>query len=123
MDKLAFGWTWDCLVDYTNLVGKIEDYNQKYDVKVIGESLFKRKIFAVEKVVDPSLSTAILVASCHAREHITTDLVCKFLDEGLFDETLDFNVSVIPMENPDGVELCCHGAPSAPLSERENLID
>lgn len=110
-------------MDYTKLIEKIEVYKQKYDVKIIGESLFKRKIFAVEKVVDPSLSTAILVASCHAREHITTDLVCKFLDDGLFDEICEFNVSVVLMENPDGVELCCHGLKSAPLSERDNLID
>lgn len=94
---------------YCELLKKLENYKLKYKVSVIGETIQKRKIFAVEKIVDENFFTAIFVAAVHAREYISTDLLCKFLDEGLFDDIDKFNISFILMANPDGVELCYSG--------------
>jgi len=110
-------------MDYQSLLSKIEVYERKYNVLVIGESLFGRKIFAVERNVDTNLATAIFVASVHARENITTDLLCKYLDDGVFDAVKDFNISFILMANPDGVELSKNGIDSVPFQMREFLID
>lgn len=109
-------------MNYNSLLLKIEEYKQKYDVSVIGKSLFGRKIFAVERTLNKDFATAIFVAGIHAREHITTDLVCKMLDENLFDEIKDFNLSFVLMANPDGVELSAKGLLSAPKETRASLV-
>ncbi len=109
-------------MDYNRLLEKIEIYKQNYNVKILGYSHFNRPIYAVERVLNQHFSTALLVASTHAREHITTDIVCEMIDSGLFDNITDFNISFILMANPDGVELCINGIESAPEDERQNLI-
>lgn len=102
-------------MDYLTLCQKAEKYKSFYGVYSIGKSLFGREIFAVE-TPSSGFSTAFLVAGVHAREHITTDLVCRMLDDRLF-EGLPFKVTVIPMLNPDGVELCSKGLVSLPFEE------
>lgn len=99
-------------MNYQQLLTKIENYKNKYNVKVIGQTSLGRKIYAVEKCVDKNFSTAIFVASVHAREYVATDLLCKFLDDGLFDNIKNFNITFILMANPDGVELCYYGLSS-----------
>lgn len=97
---------------YNELLKKIEKYKKKYRVNIIGETSQKRKIYAVEKIVDEKFFTAIFVGAVHAREYISTDLLCRFLDDGLFDKIDKFNISFVLMANPDGVELCCGGLDS-----------
>ena len=109
-------------MDYKTLLKKISFYEKKYNIKTIGNTLFNRKIIAVEIVKNKQFSTAFLVAGIHAREYITTDLVCKMLDENLFDDINKFNISILIMANPDGVELVKNGINSAPFFYRENLI-
>lgn len=109
-------------MDYKTLLKKIEIYKTKYNVKVIGKSLFQRNIFAVERIICPAFSTAFLVGSVHARENITTDLLCQMLDDNLFDEITDFNVALVLMANPDGVELAINGLDSVPEIFREKLL-
>lgn len=109
-------------MDYISLIKKIDLYKQKYVVKLIGETYFKRKIMAVEIIKNNNNPTAILNASIHAREFITSDLVCKMIDDCLFDSIENFNVSIIIMANPDGVELVKNGIKSAPENERNNLL-
>ena len=82
-------------MDYSALLNKIKTYEKKYVVKEIGKSYFGRKIMAVEMVRNEHCPTAILTASIHARENITSDLISKMLDENLFDEIKDFNISFI----------------------------
>ncbi len=108
-------------MDYKELCKKIEVYKKNYKVKIIGKSFFGRKIYAVEKIVNHSFSTAIFVSSIHARENISSDLLSKFLDENLFSQINEFNLSFILMANPDGVELSKNGLCSAPKKYREFL--
>lgn len=110
-------------MDYKSLQKKIKNYAKKYRVKVIGKSFFKRNIFAVEKIVNSSFPTAIFLCSIHARENIATDLVCKMIDDGLFENIKDFNLSFILMANPDGVELSKNGINSAPKKYKKALED
>lgn len=108
-------------MNYDSLLKKIEIYKNKYNVKVIGNSFFGRKIFAVERTISPAFFTAVFLCSIHAREHITTDLVCKMLDDGLFDDIDNFNLSFILMANPDGVELVFNGLNSVPKKFKKNI--
>ena len=109
-------------LDYKTLLNKIKTYEKKYSIKTIGETLFGRKIMAVEMVRNEHFPTAILIGSVHAREYITSDLICKMIDEDLFKEINDFNVSFIIMANPDGVEISNYGLNSCPENEREKLL-
>ena len=110
-------------MNYEKLLEKIKTYEKKYKIKTIGHSVLERNIFAVERVINESFFTAIFVASVHAREYISTDLLCKFLDGNLFDEIEDFNISLILMANPDGVELSNFGVESVyDENLRNNLL-
>jgi len=110
-------------VDYITLLNKCDFYEENYNVNVIGYTHFKRKILAVEKINNSNFPTAILIASVHAREFITSDLLCKMIDEKLFDEIKDFNVSLVLMSNPDGVEISKYGLGSCPKKMRKYLYD
>lgn len=109
-------------MDYNSLLKKIKNYKKKYDVKVLGKTSFGRNIYAVERILSKDFFTAIFVAGVHGREHITTDLVCKMLDDNLFDSITNFNLAFVLMANPDGVELSANGLVSAPHKKRKNLL-
>lgn len=110
-------------MDYETLLQKIKGYSKTFEVKCLGYSHFGRKILAVERNLKDDFATAIFVAGVHAREYITTDLLCKFLDEKLFDEIEEFNVACILMANPDGVELVKNGIASVPEKFREKVLE
>ena len=112
-----------------NFLNKIK----KAKVFIIGESVLKRPIYAV-KFDFCSKNTVIIQASIHAREHITTNLVCKLIEDVENDyarlKALNVpNLLFVPMVNPDGVELCYYGLKSVPskhisfLSEINNGTD
>lgn len=109
-------------MNYTELIKKLEHYKKRYKVRVIGKTYFKRKIFAVERILNKNFATAILVAGVHARENIATDVVCKMIDDGLFDEITDFNLSFVLMANPDGVELSKNGILSVPKKYQKYVL-
>lgn len=109
-------------MNYLELLNKLKEYNKKFNVKVIGKTFFKRKIFAVERILNKKFATAIFVCSVHARENIATDMVCKMIDDGLFDNICKFNLSFILMANPDGVELCENGVESVLDEFKQDLI-
>ncbi|MBQ8451957.1 MAG: hypothetical protein IJ538_04210 [Clostridia bacterium] len=110
-------------MDYKTLCKKIKQYKKIFNVKIIGKSIFKRKIFAVEKQVNPAFFTAVFLCSVHGRESIATDMVCKMIDDGIFNKIKDFNLSFILMANPDGVELSNYGIKSAPVWARKELLE
>ena len=119
--KLAC-WARGVLMDYETLLQKIEGYSKTFEIKCLGYSHFGRKIWAVERNLNADFATAIFVGGVHAREHITTDLLCRFLDDRLFDEIDEFNVSLVLMANPDGVELVKHGIESVPERFRDKVL-
>ena len=90
---------------YAELLKRLAHLDKNYKVKVIGKTKFNRKIFAVEKIVDKSFSTAIFISSIHARENITSDLVFEMIEKNLFDKIDKFNLSFVVMANPDGIEI------------------
>lgn len=109
-------------MNYDSLLKKIDVYKNKYNVKIIGNSFFGRTIFAVERTISTEFPTAIFLCSIHAREHITSDLVCKMLDDRLFDDIDNFNLSFILMANPDGVELVFNSINSIPEKYKKNIL-
>ena len=90
---------------YLELLERLKHLDKSYSVKVIGKTKFNRKIFAVERIIDKSFSTAIFLAGIHARENISSDLVFEMIERSLFDNVKNFNLSFIVMSNPDGIAL------------------
>lgn len=96
-------------MNYNQMLLAVKELPKEYKVKTIGKTKFKRKIIAVERILNKSFDTAIFLSSIHARENITTDLVLEMIKRGCFDGLTNINLSFILMANPDGVELECFG--------------
>lgn len=109
-------------MNYLELLDSLKTLDKSYKINIIGKTKFNRKIFAVERILDKSFSTAIFVCSMHARENIATDVVLEMIKQNLFDDIKDFNLSFILMANPDGVELQQGNLATFPLKIQEKLI-
>lgn len=109
-------------MNYNELLEKLNKYKNEFQIREIGTTKFKRKIFAVERILNENFATAIFVCSIHAREYITSDLICKMIDEKLFENVQDFNLAFIIMANPDGVELSSKGLQSVPKKYKQRLL-
>ena len=110
-------------MDYLALEKRLQGLGDEYKIKIIGQSEFNRNIYAVEKCNDCGFFTAVLVASVHAREWITTELLLEFIKENLFKKITHFNISLILMANPDGVELSINGLANFSENEKEKLVE
>ena len=110
------------IVDYLGLEKYLTTLDNSYKVKVLGKTKFNRKIYAVEKINGKNLSTAVLVASIHAREWITTELLVQFINQNIFKTITHFNILLILMANPDGVELSINGLKNFKKKHRKKLI-
>lgn len=108
---------------YFELLQKIKTLGQGYKVKVIGKTEFNRDIIAVERTLNESFYTAILLSGIHARENISSDVVFEMIRQNLFDEINEFNLSFIIIANPDGVELQSGAIESFPVNAQSELIN
>ena len=108
---------------YLELLENIQNLSKEYKVKVIGVTKFNRKIIAVERTINKSFSTAILVAGMHARENISCDVLFEMIDRNLFKDIKDFNLSFIIMANPDGIELQSGALDSFPKTHQKRLLN
>ena len=108
---------------YFELLEKLQKLSKEYKVKVIGKTKFNRKIIAVERTINESFSTAILVAGMHARENISCDVLFEMIERGLFKDINTFNLSFIIMANPDGIELQSGALRNFPADHQEWLIN
>lgn len=109
-------------MDYSGLLKNLKTLGKEYKVKSIGKTKYNRKIFAVERTLNKSFSTAIFVCSMHARENIATDVVLKMITENLFAEITNFNLAFILMANPDGVDLQCGKLACFPKIVQQKLV-
>jgi len=89
--------------DY-NEVKKVLTKFPKY-LKILGKSVWGKNIYALVK----GKGGIIVQAGMHAREHVTTKVLLYLLQyRAILSEFRD--IAIIPLVNPDGVDLCLHGA-------------
>ena len=95
-------------------------------VGTFGWSILNRNLYYVKYTFDNTKDCCIITASIHAREHITTNLVCKLIED--VEHNFEYykvlkvpNLIFVPMLNPDGVELCCQGLNSVNAKYRTFL--
>lgn len=103
-------------MNYLELEKFLEKKIEYAQTEIIGKSVLNRYIYSVKFDFNMK-ETVIIQGSIHAREYITTDLICKLI----IDVSKNYkkykalntpNIIFIPMLNPDGVELCYHGLKS-----------
>jgi len=85
-------------------------------VDIIGKSVLNRYIYSVNFDFETK-ETVIIQGAIHAREHITTNLICCLINDvsknyNKYKALNTPNIIFIPMLNPDGVELCYKGLKS-----------
>jgi len=126
--------------DYTQLMADISllssMYPDKITVSSIGTTNFEREIPLII-LGNPSASKRVLIhGAMHAREYITSQVIMLTLERYLRDyDALTYNgakysdilsqvaVYIVPMVNPDGVELVNNGIASVPDGYRDIVLD
>jgi len=103
-------------MDYETLERTIKGKNYKYSI--IGKSVTGRNIYCV-RGGNIGNKKVLLVGALHAREYITADLIMRIFERQ--NRCVCANFFVVPMLNPDGVNLCKYGINSVPITFRENL--
>lgn len=86
----------------------MEKYCKKSKVEIIGHSVLNKNIYAVLKQNVSCGKWALITGGIHAREHLSTDLICLLIKD-FEKQTHRFNVAFVPLINPDGAELCTNG--------------
>ena len=109
-------------MNYKELLLAVRSLPKGYTFKVIGKTKYKRKIIAVERVLNESFSTAIFIGGIHARENITGDLLFEMIRHDLFSEIKDFNLSFVLLANPDGADLQQFGEMEFPKHCQKKLV-
>lgn len=127
--------------NYQDMKSDLETLNEMYqdimELRIIGESVLGKEIFAVGVGNLASNENILIEASHHAREWLATNLAMKKLDNYLkayvkddsigeyrVREILDeVGIWFIPMVNPDGVTLHQEGLRGIPKEFHDKFVD
>lgn len=103
-------------MDYGELERLLSIKREHCKTEIVGSSVLGRYIYGVS--FDFGYNYWVIIqGSIHAREHITTDLILKLIDDleqnyNKFKAMKMPNIMFVPMVNPDGVEICINGLKS-----------
>ena len=107
-------------MDNKKLENKIKSINNYFLVKIIGKTYLKNKIFAINKIFNKNFRWVVITGGIHAREHLTCDLMCYFLERLKKIKSLPYNISFVPLVNPDGAGLVLNGVKN--LKQKAGLL-
>ena len=104
---------------------ELEDFISKVradiEVDVIGKSVLGNNIYSFCKRSSDDAPWALVVGGMHAREHLSADLVCRFVEKSI-SKNLSYNICFVPLINPDGADLCVNGADGLDEEARKKII-
>lgn len=110
-------------MDYIGLTKFLNKLSSKYVIKSIGKTYLNNNIYAVYYAPNKNKPWAIITAGIHAREHLSTDIVCKQIKcYHKFAEKVGYNVVFLPLINPDGANLCKNGLKNVPKILKTGLV-
>lgn len=91
-------------LEFENWLNNIR--SDKIKKKIIGKSVLKNNIYALIINNDAKASWVIIAGAIHAREHLSCDLICKFIEDYIRNNIqTDLNLAFVPLINPDGANL------------------
>lgn len=124
-------------ITYDRYIRKIEELKQKYgeilDVHSIGKTVLEREIYAVG--IGNKKDFNLMVGGTHAQEWITSLILIKFIEDicyyrknnasaysiDIIKRLNNKGIVIIPMLNPDGIEIAINGVHSAGKLEHNVL--
>ncbi len=109
-------------VDQKQLQNFIKQNQDFFDVKTIGKSVLGKNIYSLNKEYSPNYKWCIVIAGIHAREHLSCDLVCHLAKKLKSLPKQDFNISFVPLANPDGADFVNNGISKYSFPIQQKLI-
>lgn len=109
-------------MNYKNLQKFIKKNRDFFEIKVIGKSVLNKNIYAINKVFDPKNEWALLTGGIHAREHLSCDFLCHYIEKLKSIPFLEYNISFVPLINPDGADFAVNGIDKYDDKIKERLI-
>lgn len=104
-----------------NFVTNIKSKNTS--VKVIGKSVLGKNIYGVFFKFGENYPWVVITAGIHAREHLSTDLVCLQINDLLKSrDHLKYNIAFVPQVNPDGADIVINGISRLDNDVQERLL-
>lgn len=91
------------------------------EVDTIGKSVLGKNLYSFVKRSGENLPWALVVGGMHAREHLSSDIVCKFIEKSI-NKNLSYNLCFVPLASPDGADLCINGADGLDEKTKNKLI-
>lgn len=80
--------------------------NAKITKKIIGNSVLGNNIYALMIKNAEKAPWAIITGAIHAREHLSCDLICQFVEDYIKQNIkTSVNLAFVPLVNPDGANL------------------
>ena len=117
------------IYDFETLENQMRALLKKYsfiNMNSIGESVMKKPIYKI--TIGTSTNKVHINASHHANEWITSyivmkhiEMLCVKIDKKEL-KLKDINYDFVPMVNPDGVDLCIHGADNLEDNIRKRVL-
>lgn len=89
----------------------------------IGKSHLGKDILAASIYSSSNAPWALVTGGMHAREHLSTDLVCMQIASTISKPNCGINICFVPQVNPDGADLCLHGVEGLPQEHKQKLLD
>ncbi len=114
-------------MNYKNLSKLAQKRYKHFEVTSIAKTVCDRKIYKWSCIFDNTRPFVLLQGAIHAREFVTSDVLMRFIEliEEDYENLKDIgtpNIVIIPMVNPDGVELVKHGLKSVPQKFHNRLL-
>lgn len=101
---------------------KIQIYKKQFEIKIIGKTYLKNNIYVINKEFNKNFKWVIITGGIHARENLTCDLICLFLNKLKRIKKLNYNISFIPLLNPDGADICSNGINNLNKKNQDELL-
>ncbi len=110
-------------MDNISLEKFINSHTDFFDVKIIGKSVLGQNIYALNKEFDGNFNWVLVTAGMHAREHLSCDFVVFAMERLIKLKKLNYNISFVPLVNPDGVDFAINGVNKLPIKLQRILIE
>lgn len=91
------------------------------DYEVIGKSVLNQNIYAITKTFDKKYKWVLITGGIHAREHLSTNLICKLVKDVKDIKSCSYNIACVPLVNPDGAMFCIKGIKHLDNSIKQKL--
>ncbi len=100
----------------------VEKNSDFFIINKLAKTYLNNDIFALTKIYSLGAPFVLVTAGIHAREHLSCDFLCLLIKRLTKMKPLPYNISFVPLVNPDGAELVINGLKNVDETKKEKLI-